>query len=166
LTLSVDGEGSDYNSTHHSITEAEALEVSTLRIAAYLGLPAICQWLLSINTLTKISSTLPEPGFGSLLLAEAVAHRRVDMLRVLVDGGAAINQIWSYELPPLHTAVLLRSREIVEVLINLGADVNMQDQLGGTPTDLAIWHGCEDIMKVLRGAGGRTCGQSKVSMPQ
>jgi ankyrin repeat domain-containing protein 50 len=156
----------DWLGAHHRITKAEPLEVSTLRIAAHLGLPVICQWLLSINTLPQISSTLTEPGFGSLLLAEAVAHRSVDMLRVLVNAGADMNGTWSYQLPPLHTAVLLRSREIVEVLLKFGADVNVQDQLGGTPTDLAIWHGCEDIVKILRDAGGRPSEQSEVSMPQ
>jgi hypothetical protein len=39
-------------------TEAEPTEVLTLRIAASLGLPVICQWLLSINTLAQISSTM------------------------------------------------------------------------------------------------------------
>jgi hypothetical protein len=133
-----------------STLDVEPLEVSTLRIAAQLGLPVTCQWLLSINTLAQISSTSPEHGIGfSIIFAAAHVQCHVDVLRILLAAGGDIDQY----IPFLYMAISTCSREIVEVLIDLGIDVNMQDR-GYSPMDLALIVGDEDIVKVLHDAGG------------
>jgi hypothetical protein len=134
--------------------EAEPLEVSTLRIAARLGLPMICQWLLSINTLAQISSTVTEPGVGSSFLANAAGCGHTDVLNVLLKAGADINKAWCDYLAPLHAAALNGHRECVEILLNSGADVNMKDE--ETAVDLAAGYEHEDVVKILRDAGGRS----------
>jgi hypothetical protein len=141
-------------SSNSKTMKAHPLEVSTLYIAVDFGLPMICNWLLSVNTLAQISSTLTEPGIDSAFLAEAVAHRHVDVLEVLLNAGANINKQWKSNWPPLHNAVRSGDREIVEMLINLGADVNLQSY-AQAPVDLAIALKHEEIEKILRAAGGR-----------
>jgi hypothetical protein len=139
--------------------EAEPPEVSTLRIAARLGLPMICQWLLSINTLAQISSTGTEPGIDSLFLGDAAWYGHADVLNVLLKAGANINKTWGKYWAPLHAAALNGHRECVEILINSGADVNMKDD-EETAVDLAVVYGYEDmIVKILRDAGGQYCAE-------
>jgi ankyrin repeat domain-containing protein 50 len=135
--------------------DAEPLEVSTLRIATWLGLPMICQQLLSFNTLSQISSTVTEPGVDSLFLGDAACYGHADVLNVLLKAGADINKAWGDFWAHLHAAAWNGHRECVEILINSGADVNMKD---GTRTavDLAMWRGHEDIVKILRDADGRS----------
>jgi hypothetical protein len=135
--------------------KAEPLEVSTLRIAARLGLPMICQWLLAINTLAQISSTVTEPGVGSLFLIDAVWDGHADVLNVLLKAGAEINKAWSNYWAPLHAAAQSGHRECVEILINSGADVNMTDN-AETAVDLSMQWRHEDIAKILRDAGGHS----------
>jgi ankyrin repeat domain-containing protein 50 len=154
-----------YRRVHPSFTrlipERNPLEVITLRIAARLGLPLTCQWLLSINTLAQISSAATDPGIESLFLIEAVIDPHVDVLKVLLTAGADINTSWrSHASPALHIAVWLRYREIVEILINKGADVNTQYD-GQTPMDVAIERKHEEIVNILRDAGGRPFGRSE-----
>jgi hypothetical protein len=135
--------------------KAEPLEVSTLRIAARFGLPMICQWLLSINTLAQISSTVTESGVGSSFLTDAAWDGHADVLNVLLKAGADINKAWGVYVAPLHAAAMKGHRECVEILINSGADVNMKER-GYTAVDLAMREGHEDIVKILRDAGGRS----------
>jgi ankyrin repeat domain-containing protein 50 len=142
------------------VDEPEPLEVSTLRIAACLGLPMICQWLLSINTLIQIGSTVTEPGIESSFLTDAAFDGRADVLQVLLKAGADVNgKKWNY-ISPLYAAVCNGRREIAEILINWGADINIEHR-GKTLVDLAIWHKHEDIAKILRSAGGRSSEQLK-----
>jgi ankyrin repeat domain-containing protein 50 len=140
--------------------EAEPLEVSTLCTAARLGLPMICQWLLSINTLAQTSSTVIEPGIDSSFLSDAAWYNHADVLKVLLKAGSDINKMPSNCWAPLHAAAYRGHREIAEILINSGADVNMKD---GTVTavDLAMREGREDIVKILRDAGGRSSEELK-----
>jgi hypothetical protein len=134
------------------IVEVDPLEVTTLRIATRLGLPMVCQWLLSINTFGQIGSTLTEPDIGSSFLNEAVVYCHKDVLEVFLAAGVDVNKKWRSSSPALHTAVWLGHREIVEVLINSGADINMPDD-GETPVDLANARRDDDIMRILRDAG-------------
>jgi hypothetical protein len=97
--------------------EAEPLEVSTLRIAARLGLRMICQWLLSINTLAQIISTVTEPGVDSSFLTDAAWDGHADVLNVLLKAGAGINKKFCSYWLPLHAAAKNGHRECVEIFV-------------------------------------------------
>jgi ankyrin repeat domain-containing protein 50 len=135
--------------------KAEPLEVSTLRIAACLGLPMICQWLLSINTLAQISSTVTESGVGSSFLTNAAVYGHAEVLNVLLKAGADMNKKFRVYVPALHVVAQDGHRECVEILINSGADVNMEYD-AKTAVDLGMQGEHEDIVKILRDAGGRS----------
>jgi ankyrin repeat protein len=148
---------------HASVTELEPIEVSTLRIAVRSRLPTTCQWLLSINTVAQISSTLTKPGIDSLFLDEAITYGCVDVPKVLLDARADMNQKWKYLSPPPHTAAFLGNKEVVKMLILSGADVNIEAD-GKTPIDEVIEYGRSGIEKILRDAGGRPSSRRSVNV--
>lgn len=51
---------------------------------------------------------------------------------------------------PLHIAALHGHKEIVELLLANGANVNVKDSEGRTPFDEAIRRGHEDVFELLR----------------
>uniref|UniRef100_A0A8W8IST7 Uncharacterized protein n=1 Tax=Magallana gigas TaxID=29159 RepID=A0A8W8IST7_MAGGI len=50
---------------------------------------------------------------------------------------------------PLHLAVLVRSVELVEILIQSGADLGCRDLHGNTPLHIASYHGFDNIVVCL-----------------
>ena len=57
---------------------------------------------------------------------------------------------------PLHTSAGLGHKEIVELLIAKGADVNAKDADSKTPLDRAIMFRIDEIADLLRKHGGKT----------
>ena len=56
---------------------------------------------------------------------------------------------------PLHGAATFGHKEIVELLIAKGADVNARDNVGKTPIDWAIEYDETEIADLLRKHGGK-----------
>ncbi|WP_138984641.1 ankyrin repeat domain-containing protein, partial [Crocosphaera watsonii] len=56
---------------------------------------------------------------------------------------------------PLHNAAMYANKETVEVLINHGADVNVQDNDGNTPLNHAEWRKHREIIVLLKKHGAR-----------
>jgi ankyrin repeat protein len=54
---------------------------------------------------------------------------------------------------PLHCAVLTNQPGLVVFLLNAGAKVNIQDQTGNTPVDIAKFYGYEKVLDVFSGKG-------------
>jgi ankyrin repeat protein len=76
------------------------------------------------------------------------------VLKVLLTAGVDINTRWrSHASLALHIVVWLGHKEIVEILINKGADVNTQYD-GQTPMDVAIEHKHKEIVNILCDAEG------------
>ena len=63
---------------------------------------------------------------------------------------------------PLHEAAWRSRKEIVDLLISKGADVNDKDNEGQTPLDLAVQHKRTDNIDLLRKHGGKTGEELKV----
>ena len=74
-----------------------------------------------------------------LWMSQAVSADAVDFVRVLLEFGAepdhvAEGKIWTV----LHLAVELERVEIVELLLDAGANVNVPDRTGCTPLHFAV----------------------------
>jgi ankyrin repeat protein len=97
-------------------------------------------------------------GFGPPLVL-AVERRRKTLVQFLLKvPGVDVNQRPTSGgcLPPLHTAVRSGDSEMIEMLVNAGADVNMIFGVWGTPLDVAIICQCQDdIVRILRDPVGR-----------
>jgi len=74
-------------------------------------------------------------------LRDAIHHRQVDRVRMLLSDGADVRSVDDKGMTLLMVAASVGSPEIVDLLIAAGADVTAKDKLGYTAQDLAYWHG-------------------------
>ena len=79
----------------------------------------------------------------------AVHNGRQELLHILFDQGANLNQKDNQDSTPLQRAVERNYESIVKKLIMLGADLNLKNKEGQTPLLLAIANGKEDIAREL-----------------
>lgn len=70
-------------------------------------------------------------------LPRAILPGHLEVAKLLLDRGAPAN-FPNAELPPLHAAAQLRSLEILELLLALGAEVNALDRRGVTALSYAL----------------------------
>lgn len=71
-------------------------------------------------------------------LHEAAALGSVDLVQLLLDGGADINATTSDEnQTPLHWAEKVGQQKTADLLIQNGADITVRDKNGKTPLELA-----------------------------
>ncbi|MDB4894091.1 MAG: ankyrin 2 [Firmicutes bacterium] len=97
-------------------------------------------------------------GFGPLHLAAFVGQ--TDAVRALLVGGAEINKVMQSKVPyvpsntALHAAVAEgQHRDVIELLISAGADVNALDSNGHTPLHSAAFHDDTDLLIYLLAHG-------------
>jgi ankyrin repeat protein len=92
---------------------------------------------------------------GHTALGLASFFGRPGCVRILLDHGADPQVASRNEMrvQPLHAAVAGRSREIVELLLARGVDVNARQQVGYTALMGAASAGREDIIDLLIGHG-------------
>ena len=85
---------------------------------------------------------------------EAVKQHLAAGTDVNVKGGFA-------DGTPLHYAAANGHKEIAELLIEKGADLNAKDEDGGTPLDVAIQFKELEIADLIRVIGGKTAEELK-----
>lgn len=101
---------------------------------------------------TKKQSRPPAPtGEGREEIAGAIEANDVTELKVLL---ARFHPDTQLEFGTgLHIAVLQERREMVQVLLDEGANVNLRGQMGDTPLILAVMYGYTELVELLLGAG-------------
>jgi len=100
-------------------------------------------------------------------LIRAIRHYNVDMVQILLKAGADANCTQTYyeRTSPLHTAVCLNDSymrfedmptlqtkeriEIVQLLLDAGADINAINAYDNTPLVIAVTIGFDKIVKLL-----------------
>src|SRR5436190_5531105 len=96
------------------------------------------------------SSNLTHCGYcGELLppdlfcssLEDAIANRNVARVRALLAGGANLATLDDEGKTPLMLAAKVGDPEIVELLLEAGADTTPKDKLGYTAETIAYWYG-------------------------
>jgi len=86
--------------------------------------------------------------YGETLLYSAVLKNEIEMVEVLIEAGAEVNDGKS-----LHTAVHFGRREIVKILIAAGADVNVKTGSGWTALHMAAHISNAKIVNALLESG-------------
>ena len=83
--------------------------------------------------------------------------RNIEVFKQYLDAGADANAMGGlFEWTLLHEAANVSRKEIVELLIAEGADVNAKDYDGYTALDLAIQRKHPKTADLLRKHGGKT----------
>lgn len=98
--------------------------------------------------------------FGGTALIPAAERGHVESVRTLIEAGVAVDHINDLGWTALLEAIILgdggfRHRQIVELLIRAGANVNLADGEGVTPLHHARRAGYRDIQRILTAAGAR-----------
>lgn len=99
--------------------------------------------------------------YGGTALTPAAHHGHVDTVRLLLKTRIDIDQVNNLGWTALLEAVILgdggpRHREIVRLLVEAGAKVNLPDSDGVTPLAHARKRGYSEIAKTLEAAGARS----------
>ena len=102
---------------------------------------------------------------------DAVLDGDFDEVQRQLDAGVGVNEESSKGLTPLHYAASAGHNDIVELLIERGANVNATDSgKGATPLDYAHWGDHEEVIETLNAhnaqreheKGGKGIGQSSL----
>ena len=89
-------------------------------------------------------------------LVQAVYQGNVESVQSQLQSGADINKLqdmWSEQASILHFAVRLNRPEMVKLLIQEGAAVNIRDGDDLTPLHIASWYGNLEMVKLLIESG-------------
>jgi ankyrin repeat protein len=139
---------------HRKPEEAERLaERAALTIweAAALGRDGRVAELLTEDP--AVANAWATDGFMPLGLA--AFFNRASTARVLLDAGADVHATArnSMQVQPLHAAVAARSAEVIQLLLERGADANARQQVGYTPLMGAAGGGRDDLVSLLLAHG-------------
>jgi ankyrin repeat protein len=163
-----------------SLVETRTPDGSLVLTAAYRGAWELVQLLLAHNATLDIfeaavvgqadrikalladepglADAVNNDGFSPLHLAAFVGQ--VDAVRTLLAGGADINKVQQSKVPyvpsntALHAAIAGGPhREVVELLVTAGADVNVISSIGHTPLHDAVFHNATELLAYLLAHG-------------
>lgn len=98
--------------------------------------------------------------YGGTALIPAAERGHVETVRALIDAGVDVDHVNRLDWTALLEAIILgnggeRHRQIVELLVKAGANVNLADGKGETPLQHARSRGYAAIEKILVAAGAR-----------
>lgn len=105
---------------------------------------------------------------GAGALAHAVLGGDIETMQVLLDAGADPNGAGaaaSANTAPLWAAVALKRRDLVELLLARGAEVNTGNSSIGTPFNVAVTGGDAGIARMLLEAGADPLRPSLSNIP-
>ena len=93
----------------------------------------------------------------SMSINDAAFEGDIEVVKQYLADGMDVNTVGDYGMTPLHSAAASNQKEIVELLISKGADVNAKDNGNGTtPLDLAIQQKKTETADLLRKHAGKT----------
>jgi len=98
-----------------------------------------------------------DDGHRSTPLIHAAANGRVEVVRVLLEGGANVERVNAYQRTALYIAASHGHLEVCRLLLDWGAKVDPVDWLKETPLHDAVQRGHLSVAKLLveRGADVR-----------
>ena len=105
---------------------------------------------------------------GLTALGVAAHFDQMEIVKLLLNFGADINSVSNSKVSyipsntALHAGIAGKaSKELVEFLLNQGANVNQPDSSGHTPLHIAAFDGSAEIVTMLLAYGEEQCMQSE-----
>ena len=83
---------------------------------------------------------------------DAILNENIDEVQLQLDAGTDVNEENAIGYTPLHYAAGVGRIDILELLIEHGANINATDSSnkGATPLDYAHWKGQTEVIEVLK----------------
>ena len=101
-------------------------------------------------------------------LTKAAGEGDIQTVRTLLESGVDVNEI-SYtignKLTALHWAAYKGRTDIVRILLDAGAEMNVKDAVGYTPLHYAAYHGYTGVVRILLDAGADPAVVSRFGTP-
>lgn len=107
---------------------------------------SVAKILLDFDANPNICSTLN-------ILSLACFNQSVELITLLIEHGANIDNIWYLGMNSLHWTILRNHYDIVKLLLQHKANIDIPDRQGDTPLHYAISKGNLDIIKLLLESG-------------
>ena len=122
-----------------------------LGLAAFFGHADVAEFLLSRGAEVNSPS---RNALRVMPLHSAIANRRTEIVRLLLDRGAAVNATQADDFTPLHESAQNGMLDVTQWLLDRGTNVNPRlSSNSKTPLALAIEHKHEDVAERLREYG-------------
>jgi ankyrin repeat protein len=102
---------------------------------------------------------------GNSALSSAISGDDVEMVEILLAGGANPNIVHMYGSTALSSAVSEQRVDLVKLLLAAGADPNFVDDWSHTPLSGAASHGNLEMLELLHQAGARVQPRAAGRMP-
>jgi ankyrin repeat protein len=77
------------------------------------------------------------------------------LIKVLIEGGAKLNQNFGYGNTELHMAVFMGLTNVIPILVRYGSEVDAVNEYGHTPLYYAAMHGYRKVADALITAGAK-----------
>jgi ankyrin repeat protein len=149
-------------------TVLSALHCITQHSYSARFLPQVCQQLFiaaasgDLNTVKILFSYTKDKCTKGFILRDtpliyAAIFGHVEVVRVLLEGGADVESANAYRSTALHQAAWNGHLEVCRLLLDWGAKVDAVDEWKDTPLHVAAWAGHLSVVKLLvaRGADVR-----------
>lgn len=135
------------------VNAADAIMDTPYLYAGARGLQDILEMTLSHGADLKSTNR-----YGGTALIPASERGHVNTVKTLIDAGVNVNHVNNLGWTALIEAIILgdgsqKYEDIVTLLIEGGADVNLPDGSGDSPLILAKRHGYRNLVAVLEQAG-------------
>lgn len=120
---------------------------TALGLAAYFGNEEIAKLLIAKGADVNIPAN---NGFNVFPIHSAVAAKNQNITKMLINAGANVNVSQQAGFTPLHAAAQLGDIELIILLLEHAAEVDMRMEGGKLPADLAREKGFLEIAEILK----------------
>jgi ankyrin repeat protein len=133
------------------VNEKDAIGATALIVAAGKGHLEVVKTLLAAGADPNAAGGVVHGGFFSVLTVGMTLQNknRTELMDILIAAGAKVNPPRWFPESPLDVAVRKRDIEMFKVLLERGADVNWENEIGTTPLETAVSMGEPDV-EVIR----------------
>ncbi|CAL1274851.1 unnamed protein product, partial [Larinioides sclopetarius] len=116
-------------------------------LAVEVGNHGICRELLMVDAKEQLSVRRPDIRDTPLHIASR--RRDIDLMRLLIEKGAAVNLQNSEGMTPLHIAAMEGDEGMLKVLSQANARANILDRRDRAPVHLAAERGHTNAVEIL-----------------
>ncbi len=138
--------GGDLNSTQYGNPVIDGMLFDDMT-------PELLQWCIDHGYDVNAAGSLDRTALVVCLESLRHSPQQYEMIRILIDNGANVN-VSVHGMPVLHELIVFNEstppvKELLELFIASGADIDAKNERGKTPLITCFEHGRKDIAEIL-----------------